>query len=246
LFPTRANNYELIFVTIKRNQVVSNKETTYDPSLKPRSTSSEVFFDVENLMEASETAPTRTPRQRRARIGTRLATLAPGQTSGAARRNQAGEQSPDGASRATHEGMLRTPLAARGGEADRHSTWRATDRRNLPGTDFGLRLGGRPAGPRALRRAGNRGTAAGTRGPRRGNKPMGDTSGAALATVLSRNGLVSGARPRSRPLPRRASDPGTWKRVPREGATNSGAREGTDGPISVGSPRTSRHPGPPR
>ncbi len=34
MFPTRANNYELIFVTIKRNQVVSNKETTYDPSLK--------------------------------------------------------------------------------------------------------------------------------------------------------------------------------------------------------------------
>jgi hypothetical protein len=69
---------------------------------------------------------------------------------------------------------------------------------------------------------------------------MGDTSEAALETVLQRNGLVSGARPRSRPLPRRASDPGTWKREPRKGAMNSGAREGTDDSASVDSPRTSR------
>jgi hypothetical protein len=41
----------------------------------------------------------------------RPATLASGQTSGAARRNQALEQSRDGASRATHEGMPRNPPA---------------------------------------------------------------------------------------------------------------------------------------
>jgi hypothetical protein len=69
---------------------------------------------------------------------------------------------------------------------------------------------------------------------------MGDTGDTPLETAGCRNGLVSGARPRSRPLPRRAPDPGTWKRDSRKGATNSGAREGTDAPASAGTPSTSR------
>jgi hypothetical protein len=67
--------------------------------------------------------------------------------------------------------------------------------------------------PRTLRRPQCRGTAAGTRGPRRGYKPMGDTGDAPLETAGRRNGLVSGARPRSRPLPRRAltAEPGNGR-----------------------------------
>jgi hypothetical protein len=55
-----------------------------------------------------------------------------------------------------------------------------------------------------------------------------------------RNGLVSGARPRSWPLPRRVSEPGTWQRAPREGTTNSGARTGREATASAGAARTVR------
>jgi hypothetical protein len=53
-----------------------------------KNTSEEVFFDVTNPMEAGETAPKGIPGQPGETIGIRLATLAPGQTAGAARRNQ--------------------------------------------------------------------------------------------------------------------------------------------------------------
>jgi len=191
-------------------------------------------------MEAGETAPTDTFWQQEVHpTEVRLATLAPGQTSGAARRNQAREQFLDGASRATHEGMLRNPLATRCGERTEAPRTGRPVRGAFPGNLSSFGSEGEHRDPSTSVRR-DRGTAAEERGPRRGNKPMGDTGDTPLETAGCRNGLVSGARPRSRPLPRRVPDPGTWKRVARKGTTNSGAREGNDAPASAGTPRTSR------
>jgi len=70
---------------------------------------------------------------------------------------------------------------------------------------------------------------------------MGDTGDAPLETAARRNGLVSGARPRSRPLPRRAADRRTWQRAKRK-APRTPARGGYGRAVSAATPRTSSIP----